>query len=201
MFTQVDNTLRRSQGGLGIGLALVRSLVEMHGGTVEAKSDGPGKGSEFLVWLPLATDEQNQQGGKSEEIPADPLGHKSAGLRVLVVDDNRDAAESLAKLLKALGNEVRITYDGPSALEEAATFRPNVVLLDIGLPGMSGYDVARRMRQMPEVKDAVLIAQTGWGQDEDRRLSEEAGFNAHLVKPLDATELRRLLAKLITKSE
>lgn len=168
----------------------------MHGGTVEAKSDGPDKGSEFLVWLPLATDEQNQPGSKSEGIAADPLGHKSSGLRVLVVDDNRDAAESLAKLLKALGNEVRITYDGPSALEEAATFRPNVVLLDIGLPGMSGYDVARRMRQMPEVKNAVLIAQTGWGQDEDKRLSEEAGFNAHLVKPLDATELRRLLAEL-----
>ena len=195
MFMQVDRKSQRSQGGLGIGLALVRRLVQMHGGTVEAFSDGLGKGSEFVVRLPLVSDEPNQQGSNGENTGS-IIGTVPSQLRILVVDDNKDAAESLAKLLTRTGNEVCIAYDGRSALEEAATFRPNVVLLDIGLPGMSGHDVARRMRQMPEVKDAVLVAQTGWGQDEDKRLSEEAGFNAHLVKPLDPAELRRLLAGL-----
>jgi len=199
MFTQVDRNLGRSQGGLGIGLALVRRLVEMHDGTVEAHSDGPGKGSEFVVRLPLATDEQNQTECNGEEDAGSIIGNAFSKLRILVVDDNRDTAESLAKLLKHMGNEVCIANDGPSALDAAANFRPNVVLLDIGLPGMSGHDVARRMRQMPEVKDAVLVAQTGWGQDEDKRQSIEAGFTAHLVKPVDAAELRRLLAGLSTK--
>ena len=200
MFTQVDGNLVRSQGGLGIGLALVRSLVEMHGGTVEAKSDGPGKGSEFVIRLPLVSDERKQQDNDGANSARSMTGTASPEFRILVVDDNKDAAESLAKLLKILGNEVRVAHDGPSALEEATAFRPNAVLLDIGLPGMSGHDVARRMRQMAEVKDAVLIAQTGWGQDEDRRQSEEAGFDAHLVKPVDPGELRRLLTELVVKT-
>ena len=194
MFMQVDRKSQQSQGGLGIGLALVRCLVEMHGGTVEANSDGLGKGSEFVVRLPFVSDEPDQEGSNGQENAGSPIGNVCSELRVLVVDDNQDAAESLAKLLIRMGNEVCIANDGPSALDAAAKCRPNVVLLDIGLPGMSGHDVARRMRQMPEVKDAVLVAQTGWGQDEDKRQSEEAGFNAHLVKPVDMTQLRRLLA-------
>jgi CheY-like chemotaxis protein len=192
MFTQVDRSLGRAQGGLGIGLTLVRSFVQMHGGTIEAFSDGPGLGSEFVVHLPLAAEvppfDGNGQTSTWPEKAAVP-----AKRRILVVDDNKDAAEMLGQLLETLGNEVRIAHDGPSALEAAAAFRPHVVLLDIGLPGISGYDVARKMRQMPEVKDALLVAQTGWGQDEDKRHSEQAGFNTHLVKPVPAADLCRLL--------
>ena len=195
MFTQVDRNLGRSQGGLGIGLTLVRSLVEMHGGTIRAFSDGPGQGSEFVVRLPLSREESQQQNAGGEQDQRARAGSSSQG-RILVVDDNKDSVETLSALLRIMGYEVRMSYDGPSALEAAAAFRPHVVLLDIGLPGMSGYDVARRMRQMPEVSDAVLIAQTGWGQDDDKRRAEEAGFNAHMVKPVDTAQLKRLLAGL-----
>ena len=199
MFTQVDRNLGRSQGGLGIGLALVRSMVEMHGGTVEAFSDGPGKGSEFVVRIPLALEEPTQQVLSDEPVSARQASAVTKR-RILVVDDNQDSAQTLGMLLKVMGNEVCFAFDGPSALEAAASFRPGVVLLDIGLPGMSGHDVARRMRQMSEVKDAFLVAQTGWGQDDDKRQSVEAGFNAHLVKPVDASELRKLLADLSAES-
>lgn len=195
MFTQVDRTLERAQGGLGIGLTLVRRLVEMHDGTVEAHSDGPGRGSTFSVRLPLAqvnperpqTEEQHDQ-GRRESVP----GRR----RILVVDDNVDSAHSLAMLLQLMGNEVRMAHDGPSALEAAAAFVPDIVLLDIGLPGMNGLDVARRMRKIPALQNAVLVAQTGWGQDEDRRRSQEAGFNTHLVKPIDLAALQAMLATL-----
>ncbi len=195
MFTQMNRTLERAQGGLGIGLTLVRRLVEMHGGTVEAFSEGVGQGSTFLVRLPLSplTSKRQQGGGKPGEGPQAPAAERR---RILVVDDNVDSAQSLALLMQLAGNEVRMAHDGPSALEVAAALVPDVVLLDIGLPGMSGHDVARRMRAMPQLREAVLIAQTGWGQEEDRRRSEEAGFNVHLVKPVDPAALQRLLAAL-----
>jgi PAS domain S-box-containing protein len=191
LFNQADHSLRRSHGGLGIGLTLARRLVEMHSGTIDARSDGAGMGSEFVVRLPLATEEVLPRPAK----PTD--GHEVVGRaptrRILVVDDNEDSTESLATLLKLLGHEVRTAYDGSSALAAARDFRPDVVLLDIGMPGMTGYDVARAMREMPEVRDAVLVAQTGWGQDEDRRRSADAGFDHHLVKPVDLADLQLLL--------
>jgi len=196
MFTQAERTLDRAQGGLGIGLTLVRRLVEMHGGKVEAHSAGTGQGSEFVVRLPLAPESQ---------VVNDALKHQSKApaqhcpQRVLVVDDNQDSAESLGMLLRLRGNEVRTAYDGLAALEAARAFHPEVVVLDIGLPGMNGYDVARQMRKMPEVQGALLIAQTGWGQEEDRRRSEEVGFDAHLVKPVDAAALQDLLSRHVSQ--
>jgi PAS domain S-box-containing protein len=194
MFTQVDRDPERSQGGLGLGLTLVRKLVEMHGGTVEARSEGEGKGSEFVIRLPLLLDDAGRDGIDAVAprfAPAHPPGR-----RILVVDDSRDSASSLAMLLGAMGNEVEVAGDGYSALALAPDFRPDVVLLDIGMPGMSGYEVARRMRQIPELRDAVMVAQTGWGQEEDRRRSAESGFEAHLVKPIDPAELEELMSRL-----
>jgi len=195
IFTQVDRNLERSQGGLGIGLTLVRQLIGMHDGTVEAFSGGVGKGCEFVVSLPLAPIQQpaDRNGKPQDESTSSP---KSPARRILVVDDNKDSADSLGTLLRVIGNEVRTAYDGPSALETAKEFRPAVVLLDIGLPGMSGHEVARKMRETPEGKEALLIAQTGWGQEEDRLRSTEAGFDAHLTKPLDLAALQSVLAKL-----
>jgi PAS domain S-box-containing protein len=194
MFTQVDRNRDRAQGGLGIGLTLVRKLVEMHGGTVEARSEGEDKGSEFVIRLPLAPDDMGLDGYAGHGRTLDAA--QPAGRRILVVDDSKDSAMSLAMLLRIMGNEVRTAADGPSALVLAPAFRPDVVLLDIGMPGMSGYEVARRMRQMPELKPAVLVAQTGWGQQEDLRRSAECGFAAHLVKPIDPAALEELLRKL-----
>ena len=186
MFMQVDRSTRRSQGGLGIGLTLVRSLVGMHGGSVEARSDGPGLGSEFIVRLPLlidtATMTEPARGMK-------PMPSR----RILIVDDSRDGGESLATLLRVLGAEIALAHSGRTALECVETFRPDVVLLDIGMPGMDGYEVARRIRANPANRHISLIALTGWGQDEDRRRSVAAGFNHHLVKPADIEELRQLL--------
>jgi PAS domain S-box-containing protein len=195
MFTQVDRNLKQAQGGLGIGLTLVRRLIEMHGGTVEATSEGAGRGCEFVASLPLVSVQQtaDRNGQREDESTNDP---KPPARRILVVDDNKDSADSLGMVLRVMGNEVRTAYDGPSALETAKEFRPAVVLLDIGLPGMSGHEVARKMRETPEVQEALLIAQTGWGQEEDRLRSTEAGFDAHLVKPLDLAALQSLLAKL-----
>ena len=190
LFTQVDESLDRAQGGLGIGLTLVRRLVEMHGGAVKAESEGPGRGSEFIVRLPALAD----RCGPAPEANGRHLAAGPARRRVLIVDDNRDAADSLAALVGLAGHDVRVVHDGPAALTVAEAFRPEVVLLDIGLPGMSGYEVARRLRGLPPTAGAVLAALTGYGQDEDRRQSREAGIDHHLVKPPDPDALRRLLS-------
>lgn len=189
MFYQVDRNLDRSEGGLGIGLSLVRSLVDMHGGRVEAHSDGRGKGSEFVVRLPELCDDSpsedaNDAGGKVK-----PQG----GLRILVVDDNSDSAETMAMLLEIDGHELLVAHDGKKAVEIALAERPAVVLLDIGLPYLNGYQACRAMRE-GGLTDALVVAMTGYGQDDDRRMSEEAGFDAHLVKPVELPTVRELLA-------
>jgi signal transduction histidine kinase/CheY-like chemotaxis protein len=191
MFTQVDRSTRQAQGGLGIGLTLVRTLVEMHGGEVEAKSPGTNQGSEFVVRLPLSK-EAYATGSILPEVREPVLPNR----RVLVVDDNRDAAESLGVLLSLLGAEVRVVNDGPAALEILSEYQPSVVLLDIGMPGMDGYEVARRIRERPEFRDLMLIALTGWGQEDDRRRTSQAGFDHHLLKPADMTALKSLLMSL-----
>ena len=192
MFVQVDQSLERSQGGLGIGLTLVRRIVELHKGSVSALSEGPGRGSEFVVRLPISTEEI---GDAPEHGPSVPI--PAIARRILVVDDNRDSAVSLAMLLKFTGNETQTAFDGLEALDAAATYRPDVVLLDIGLPRLSGYEAARKIRDEPWGRTMVLIALTGWGQDEDRKKSKEAGFDGHLVKPVDVAVLTKLLAELM----
>jgi CheY-like chemotaxis protein len=194
LFTQVDRSGRRAQGGLGIGLTLVKRLIAMHRGSVEARSDGAGCGSEFLVTLPIvpAKAPADAAGGDERE----PASERVATRRVLVVDDNRDAADSLGILLRFLGVEVHVAHDGPSALEAIRVFNPEIVILDLGMPGMDGYEVARRIRQIGKNKDVTLIALTGWGQPEDRRRSNEAGFDHHLVKPVEVDSLQALLASL-----
>ncbi len=191
MFTQVPGSVSRSEGGLGIGLTLVRSLVEMHRGSVAAHSDGPGHGSEFIVRLPRLCDAALPAAADAEEQrPREVLARS-----VLIVDNNQDTADTLALLLRHVGHEVRTAYDGPAALDLARARPPEVVLLDIGMPGMDGLEVARRLRQDLGLKQALLVALTGYGQEEDRRRSREAGFNAHLVKPADMRALERLLAR------
>jgi PAS domain S-box-containing protein len=194
MFTQVDHTLERSQGGLGIGLTLVKRLVELHGGTVEARSDGLGRGCEFVVRVPLAAAEP--QAAPPDESSGGEASTTRAEQRILVVDDNRDAVDSLGMLLKVMGHTVRTAYDGLEAVDAAATFKPEIVLLDIGLPRLNGYEAARRIRELAVEKGVLLVALTGWGQEEDRRRSKDAGFDHHLVKPVDPAELQRLLAGL-----
>jgi CheY-like chemotaxis protein/anti-sigma regulatory factor (Ser/Thr protein kinase) len=195
MFTQVDRNLDRSQGGLGIGLSIVKRLVEMHGGTVEARSEGHGAGSEFLVRLPMALSVVSE-GNLEDGEPAFTIERR----RILVVDDNRDSALSLAMLFKLMGSETRTAHDGLEALEAAAAFQPHLILLDIGMPRLNGYETARRIREQPWGKNVVLAALTGWGQDEDRRKSHEAGFDFHLVKPVEPAALEKLLAGLNTET-
>jgi signal transduction histidine kinase/CheY-like chemotaxis protein len=186
MFMQVDRSDRRAQGGLGIGLTLVRTLVEMHGGRVEAHSDGHGTGTEFVVSLPALEDTL------AEPPPAAALRELPAR-RVMIVDDNRDAAEMLGALLEALGAVVQVVDSGRAALDLLDRFDPDTVLLDIGMPEMDGYEVARRLRAQPDRADTLLIALTGWGQDQDQANAKAAGFNHHLVKPPDIHRLRELL--------
>ena len=192
MFAQVDTSLERSRDGLGIGLTLVKALVELHGGLVDAHSDGLGRGSEFVVRLPTATVASAPVSTPTiSEVPVPVRGR-----RILVVDDSEDGAEFLALLLQVSGHETRQAHDGPEAIEAAEQFRPDAVLLDIGLPKMNGYEVCRRLREQAWGRDLVLIALTGWGQEEDLRRSREAGFNAHLLKPVDHVALMELLASL-----
>ncbi|MDY3562419.1 PAS domain S-box protein [Gemmata sp. JC673] len=191
MFTQVDRALEKTTGGLGIGLSLVKGLVEMHGGTVEARSDGEGRGSEFVVRLPVAAAGGAPEGGRGSG-PADEA--RPAARRVLVVDDNADAADSLAQLLKILGNEVRTAYDGEAGVAAAAAFRPHLVFLDIGMPKVNGFEACRRIRAEPWGDGVTLVALTGWGQNDDRRKTAAAGFDHHLVKPVEYATLTKLMA-------
>ena len=196
MFTQVERTLEKSQGGLGIGLTLVKRLVEMHGGTVEARSDGPGLGSEFIVRLPMAPGPPVLESAP----PTVGVNSASARLRILVADDNEDAAATLAMILEILGHDVRTANDGAAAVTAAAAFRPEVVLLDIGMPKLNGYEACVRIRAEPWATAITFIALTGWGQAEDRRRSCEAGFDHHLVKPVDPAALVKLLAGIPKRS-
>jgi two-component system CheB/CheR fusion protein len=190
-FVQSEGSLARSEGGLGIGLTLVRSLVEMHGGRVEAHSPGLGQGSEFVVRLPARVAVE-----KPATLPEPDAPFPSRGLRVLVVEDNVDAAESLSALLRLWGHDVRVVHDGLAALDAARQQHPEVVLLDIGLPGLDGYQVAKRLREDADLDGALLVAMTGYGQPDDRRRSREAGIHHHFVKPVEPFVLRTLLANL-----
>jgi CheY-like chemotaxis protein len=191
MFSQADRGSGRSRGGLGIGLSLVKRILEMHGGTVTAQSEGVGRGSEFIVRLPAIDVRQVTTGADSTAVNG-----QLPRRRILVVDDNADAAESLAALLSISGHETRLAHDGHAAVEEAKQFQPDVVFLDIGMPMLDGHETAKLIRQQPWGKEMVLVALTGWGQSEDRRRSKDAGFNHHLVKPADPTVVAKLLASL-----
>ncbi len=190
MFSQVEDAYSRSEGGLGIGLALVKGLVTLHGGSIEALSEGPGAGSEFVVTLPI---DRTPYGDDVEVRPAPGASAQPSRRRILVADDNQDAADSLAILLEAAGHEVRTAHGGESALSIASTFQPAIALLDIGMPDLDGYEVAKRLRSMPAGQSMHLIAITGWGQEEDKRRALGAGFDFHLTKPIELHQLEVLL--------
>jgi CheY-like chemotaxis protein len=194
LFTQGDRSLARTEGGLGIGLTVVKSLTEMHGGTVTAASAGPGKGSEFVVRLPAANGPVPLRLPHPGSAATTPQPGPKRGNRILVVDDNEDLTRGLSILLSRIGYEVKAAYDGLSAIEAARAHRPEVVLLDIGLPGMDGYEVARRLRLEEGFRDATIIAITGYGQEEGCRQSRAAGFNHHLIKPVQFDTLVSLLS-------
>jgi CheY-like chemotaxis protein len=192
LFYRADSSLERSSNGLGIGLSLVRRLVEAHGGSVSARSEGIGLGSEFAVTLPL---EHQVADAKPGDRDADhTAGASPAGRRILVADDVKDAADSLAMLLELRGHDVRTAHDGDEAIEVAEAFRPHIVLLDIGMPKLNGYEACRRIRAQPWGRSIVMVALTGWSQAEDRRRTDEAGFDAHIVKPVEVKVLLDLLA-------
>jgi CheY-like chemotaxis protein len=198
-FAQLDRSLGRADGGLGVGLALVRALIELHGGSVTATSAGPNSGAEFVVRLPLAKDDVGTPiakplGDEESSSAFSPVSPAALPGRVLVVDDNEDAAESLAALLEISGYEVRTAFDGLAALAVAFEFTPDAVILDLGMPGLSGYEVASRLRADERTRNAILVALTGWGQDDERRKTREAGFDHHLVKPIEPGALNTLLA-------
>jgi CheY-like chemotaxis protein len=195
MFSQVDRSLERSTGGLGIGLALVKGLVEMHGGTVTAASAGPGKGSTFTVKLPVLSVPASGASTAAWDGAQAPSG---PGCRILIVDDSRDGADSLAMMLRVLGNEVYTAYDGVAAVEQAEAFRPQVVLMDVGMPKLNGLDATRRIREQPWGREMCVVALTGWGQEGDKELSRQAGCDGHLVKPVDLKDLLALLAEMRT---
>jgi CheY-like chemotaxis protein len=193
MFIQVDRTHRRAQGGLGIGLTLVRSLVQLHGGTVEARSGGSETGSEFIVRLPVVADrpQPRSEVARWQRLPP---------RRILIVDDNREAAESLGVLLEELGATISLAFGGREALQVIEPFEPDVILVDLGMPEMDGYEVCRRIRAAPGHRQTLIVALTGWGQDEDRERSKHAGFDHHLVKPLNIEMLRALLEQRALES-
>ena len=190
LFTQGERSLERTQGGLGIGLSLVKGLVEMHGGTVVAQSDGPGRGSRFVVRLPATL----RRDAPQPAAPRSPAGDRPQ--RILLVEDNPDAAEAMKMLLAADGHDVTVVNDGAVAMDAARTLRPETILLDIGLPGMNGYDLAAQLRKLPETRTARLIAVSGYGQQRDLERSSAAGFDLHLVKPVDPSRLRAALRKV-----
>jgi CheY-like chemotaxis protein len=193
LFTQVDRSLEKTTGGLGIGLTLVERLVAMHGGSVEARSEGLLKGSEFIVRLPLQLVPPRAETTASPPLGDAAIGGGSSIRRILVVDDNQDAADSLSAVLRLRGHEVRTAYDGLAAVEAAGLFTPEVTFLDIGLPRLNGYEVARRIREHDWGKRMYLIALTGWGQPDDRAKAREAGFDRHLTKPVDPGLLEQVL--------
>lgn len=193
MFTQLDPSRSQAQGGLGIGLMLVKQLLGMHGGSISAHSEGIGKGAEFTLRMPtMATTTTSQK----ENMEEDKLGVSTGGCRILIADDNADAADSMGMMLRIMGNDVRIVYNGLEAIEEAAKFHPDVALLDIGMPQLNGYETARRLREYPWSKNLILIALTGWGQEDDKRKAAEAGFHQHFTKPVNPTELIKLISGL-----
>jgi CheY-like chemotaxis protein len=194
LFARVDTSYARPIEGLGIGLSLVKSLVELHGGTVQADSEGIGKGSVFSVRLPLGSEAMasNENGGEQPRAAARQTPNPSARC-ILVVDDNMDAADSLSYLLRSFGHDVQVALNGPDALDATAAFRPDIVFLDIGMPGMDGYEVATRLRRQAGLENTVLVALSGYGSDKDRRHSFEVGFDVHLVKPVDADTLTSIL--------
>ncbi len=198
IFTQVDRSLERSQTGLGIGLSIVKQLVDMHGGRVEAFSEGLGTGSRFMVFLPIVADASGPV--EAPSLPASP-GKPRKGIyhRILVVDDNLDATSTMANIFRVLGHQVRSARNGEEAVRLAGEFKPELIFMDIGMPGMNGYDACRAIRAEAWGRSIVMVALTGWGQDEDRRRSQEAGFDHHLVKPIDGQMIARLLAGLGTK--
>ena len=193
MFGQLDRSLETGYKGLGIGLTLVKSLVHMHGGTIEAHSEGLGKGSVFSVWLPI-TLETELPGSASRPHEAAPGERSTANCRVLLVDDNRDVARSMARLIRLLGHDIRVAFDGPEAVQIGGEFKPDVVLMDIGLPKLNGYDAAREMRSTPWGEKMTLVAVTGWGREIDMRRSHESGFDRHLTKPVEPDVLEALLS-------
>jgi CheY-like chemotaxis protein/anti-sigma regulatory factor (Ser/Thr protein kinase) len=193
MFSQVKSTLDRSEGGLGIGLALAKGLVDLHGGHIEARSSGAGRGSEFVVQLP-----RRELAAKSSSRPASLHIEPTIKRRVLIADDNRDAADSLAMLLGLDGHELCVVHDGHAAVAAFADFAPEVALLDIGMPGLDGYEVARIVRQGAGGNAVILIALTGWGQERDKALASAAGFNHHFTKPVETNRISEILRKLDT---
>ncbi len=192
MFSQVDRSIERSQGGLGIGLALVKGLVEMHGGAVTAASDGADRGSAFTVWLPVVAPAAESPAGDAPKAdrPSAP------GRRILVVDDNRDSAVSMAMMPQLLGHQVRTAHDGVEGVEAAEAFRPELILMDVGMPRMNGYEATRRIREQSWGKAVTIVALTGWGQDGDRAQSKTAGCDQHLVKPVSPEDVEKLLREL-----
>lgn len=194
MFVQGKEAVNRVGGGLGVGLALARRIVELHGGTIEARSSGPGEGSEFAVRLP-----KHEMAQPMRSLAPRPAEQAQIQKRVLVVDDNVDAANTLHLLLQSLGHETRIAHDGPTALAVTDEFRPDVILLDIGMPGMNGYEVARHLRSRYGDRHIKIVAITGWGAEGDRSRSTDAGFDVHLVKPVGESDLRQILINGVTK--
>ena len=192
MFAQVDGSLERAHGGLGVGLTLVKTLVEMHGGMISVHSDGPGKGSTFTVDLPLAPAEQQTPAASENGTES----AASSGLRIMIVEDNEALAQTTGWLVEMLGHDYRLAHSGREALDTVTDYRPQVMMLDIGLPGMNGYDLCRELRQLSHLKDTVFIAQTGWGQDEHRQRAREAGFDHHMVKPIALESLEGVLAAI-----
>jgi CheY-like chemotaxis protein len=184
--------MERSQGGLGIGLTLVKKLIEMHDGTIQVSSGGLGKGSEFSVRLPLVTVAKPEP----LAVPANLYSETKMRRRIMVVDDNLDSADSLSMMLELLGHEVSAAHDGVEAVETARSFRPDVAFLDVGMPRMNGYEAARLIRLQPECAGVILVALTGWGQEEDKRRSHEAGFDVHMVKPIDYNAVEKLISDL-----